>query len=827
MKRILTTILACTLALVALQAQSISYKGEEIQLGPHAFYVDGSIETPPNSPYIFASFSDAMEHVIDGTPEDPMRVYIAPWVYWVDDPDDPEDRRPLPGQGGPIGMFVKCESLQLLGMGDDPRDVILASARGQTQGSIGNFTMFDFSGDDLVVKDLTMGNYCNLDLEYPRKPELGRPKRGSAVTQAQVAFTHGDRIYVENVRFVARLNLCPLLGPGRTLYVGCHFESTDDSLNGSGVYVGCDFDFWGRQPYGGTSRYGVVMMDCDFNVRHNSSPQAMSKGVGRVSLVDCRYHAGHPVSLAWTLRPEEWLRCYEYNISLDGEAAFIGAAKPYNTVILEQTDQLAAYRLVDDDGSVIYNTYNLLRGDDDWDPQGIKDRVWRLSRRDGKDYTSVGTCLDMNVQEAHLQTGGEPLTLEAHVYRHGGCQLDNQAVLWRIQPGYERFVEISSAEGNVCKVMPTNHQDQTQVFDVIAYTRAGLECAVKLTVAPDYLPAPGFAAEPKLTFAEGCANVDYLLELDGRADESLVTWYRCDDRKGRGAIPVSVSRGAPLKTYTLTKEDIGHYIMAGVAPKHLRCDAGEERRVVSKSAVKKSDVVYSNVLETDFAHFPCTVQTAVKPGYWTVDAFKPEDTADYDWTVDNRLDSWVYGPGINGAKGLGIQQVQQGARLRFTPVKGKYGDMSVIWQVDPAKDAGQGFASARQQYLDLFIKFDTQTLTGYALRLIRTTKYANAVDVLLVRYTNGHVEPISESISTDCFRTGCVLSLETSGSTLKAHVEGIARQSEHAGDPNIHHVVDLEASITPNAFGGLGLQHTSTVGAESRILVHSLKAEWK
>ena len=34
--------------------------------------------------------------------------------------------------------------------------------------------------------------------------------------------------------------------------------------------------------------------------------------------------------------------------------------------------------------------------------------------------------------------------------------------------------------------------------------------------------------------------------------------------------------------------------------------------------------------------------------------------------------------------------------------------------VDASKTAGQGFGSATGQYLDLYIKFDTRTLTGYA-----------------------------------------------------------------------------------------------------------------
>ena len=44
--------------------------------------------------------------------------------------------------------------------------------------------MFDFWGDDLVVKDLTMGNYCDIDLVYPRRPELGRKAKYSAITSS-------------------------------------------------------------------------------------------------------------------------------------------------------------------------------------------------------------------------------------------------------------------------------------------------------------------------------------------------------------------------------------------------------------------------------------------------------------------------------------------------------------------------------------------------------------------------------------------------------------------------------------------------------------------
>lgn len=829
MKRFFLAVLALISGASAALAQTIDYKGETVTLGPHAFYVDGSLsdDEAARSPYIFNDFNEAMSRISDGTPSDPMRVFIAPWVYWVDDPDDPEIRR-NPAGGSPIGLTVKCESLQLLGLCSDPRDVVLASARGQTQGAVGNFTMFDFYGDDLVVKDLTMGNYCNIDLVYPRNPELSRTKRNSAITQAQLAFCHGDRIYVENVHFMARLNLCPLAGAKRILFVDCHMECTDDSLTNTGVYLRCDIDFWGRQPFGSVSRFGTVFLDSEFNICHEEPVQAISKGVGRHSLVDCRYNAGRPVYLGWTFRPENWLRCYQYNITLDGQPAFVGAAKPFNTMLLDQRAQLAAYRLIDEDGKVLYNTYNLLRGDDDWDPQGIKDKVLALSKRDGRDYANVATCLDVSLRSAAIQTGGDSVELSASIYRHVGYRLDNQRIYWKAQSGYERFVKIEDKGDGSCRVIATNSEDLTRRFDVIAYTLDGLECAVKMTVAPDFVQAPEFVKQPVLVVDGDVARVEYELDLQGRADESIVTWYRCDDRKGSNAVPVSVSRmGKRELSYVLSREDAGHYIMVGVAPKHLRCEAGEEVTAVSKSAIKASKLPASKSYETDFSDFPCVNQLEVRPGFWTVDAYKPSDTKDYIWSVDLSKDCWTYGSGINGAKGYGIQQLQQGARLRYTPLKGKYGDMSVTWQVDPAKDGGQGFASARQQYLDLFINFDTESLSGYALRAIRTTKYANAVDVLLVKYDRGEITPVSESVTVDCFLTGCVMSVWTEGDTLKAHVEGPGRRPELADDPKVHHSADLSAKITPNGFGGFGLQHTSTTGTESRILVHSVKVEWK
>ena len=805
----------------------IRYAGEEIILGPKTFFIDGQLsnEEVGKYPYVFNTFNGAATKFTAGTEQEPMTVYIAPYVYWIDDPDDPTIRVGKNGRE-PFGLIVKCPYLHLVGLNSDPRNTILASMRGQTQGAIGNFTMFDFWGDGLLVKDLTMGNFCNVDLEFPLKKELSRKKRMSAITQAHVAYCHGDKIIAENVHFISRLNMNPLNGAKRILFNNCHMESTDDALTGTGVYLNCTLWFYGQRPFWRSDMGGAVFLNSDFYICHDEDRQYFCKSVGPVSVVDCRYHSNKSVYAGWTHDPTDWLRCYQYNVKLNGQPYVIGADKPYNTVCMDQLNQLGAFRL-EEDGKVVYNTYNLLRGEDDWDPLQVKELVVKKTMRDGQDYGNMATCLSVTPLTASIQTGGQPVKLSAQVKSHCNYILNNTPVKWKVQQGYENDVRLSVTEGNECIVTAINKDDETKHFTVIAYTADGLECATELAVAPDYVEAPDFIESPKLSINKGMASVNYTLDLNGRKDESLITWYRCTDKNGANALPVSVSRlSEPEYNYQLVKEDIGYYLMATIAPKHLRCLPGKEHAVVSKSPVKKGQVNISHTYETDFQNFPCKNQPQLLPGFWTVGGYKPLDTSEYHWAVYPDKDYWVYGEGMNGSHGTGLLQDQKGARLLYTPLDGTYGDMEITLNVDASKTAGQGFGSATGQYLDLYIKFDTRTLTGYALRVIRTTKYSNAVDFMLMKYENGKTEAITAPVSSTCYRTDCTITLKAKGGKLTAHAETTTPLPAPVTDPNLKLFVDLEADITPNTFGGTGIQHTGSCG-ESTTMLHYLKVEWK
>jgi hypothetical protein len=215
----------------------------------------------------------------------------------------------------------------------------------------------------------------------------------------------------------------------------------------------------------------------------------------------------------------------------------------------------------------------------------------------------------------------------------------------------------------------------------------------------------------------------------------------------------------------------------------------------------------------------------VKPGFWTLDCFAPPDT--HDWIADNSRDPWYYGSGVNGAANdTGLVEASKGARLRYTPVGSSFGYMKITFTAVPAKTAGQGFSSARQQYMDVFIKFDTKSLTGYALRMIRTTKYSDAIDFILMKYDNGVATPISKPLSTSCYRPDCFISLEVKNDRFIVNATTNARYYIVPGRPEVKEQVHLESPVPANKFGGFGFQHTGTVGTGA-TLIKDLKVVWE
>lgn len=813
----------------------IKYQGETIQLSETAIYLDGSLsdELAAQYPYVYNDITKALsaDALKNGTADKPMTVYVAPYVYWIDDPAATDTVQKTEGYSVPYGMVVNSEYLTIKGLTGNPDNVVLAGNRGQSHASNGNYTMFRFNcSGALTVKNITIGNYCSVDLDYPLMSELNQAKRTETITQAQLADVSGDKMFADNCNFISRLNLDPINGASRSLYNNCHFESTDDALNANAVYVGCDFDFYGNRPLYSSYGTGSTFLGCTFNCKilnvEAEPTQFFTKEGGTITAVDCVYNSNLsvPISIGWTKTPSTSLKCYQSNIIHNGQSITIGGEGAKETVDITGKSVLDAYKIVSG-GKTYYNTYNLLKGSDDWDPLGVKDVI----KAAGQD--TVATQLSITSDVTEIESGKETASIGGTVNYFYGTNDTTQKITYSVSDEDKAYVKLTDNGDGTCKVEGTNNDDAAKKVIINASTESGLEAAVGITVKPSKLDAPEYIKTPVITNdGQGSLKVDYSLDLGSREDMSAISWYRCTDAEGSNKVLVAVTRNdSPEYTYKITAGDVGYYIMAKVESKNIRSDYGTPVNTVYDKAIGVKDVRSKN-LSTDFSNFPNIKQSEIKAGFWTVDYNRPADTESFgSWQGADTEEPWKYGTTGNGCVGAGLYEGTQGSRIMYTPVEGTYGDMSLELVVDPAKTAGQGFGSAGQ-YMDVLLKFDTSTLTGYGLRIVRTKASSNAVTFVLVKYDNGTVTEISDEVIASCYATGCTISLKVEGNKLTAHVETPTEQLADQAAKGYPHVVDLTADIEVNSFGGVAIQHTGTVGSggwQNTTMLHNLNVTWE
>lgn len=544
MKRLLTIMMLLSAVGLAKAQVRFQYEGKSIESGRHALYVNHNMKSNPRK-FTFREVREALLYVHNNQKDTQhIDIYIEPSVYWLDNPDENTVRLPQQGDNEPFGVKVKMSNVSLIGLAKNPKDVILASNRGQTQGASGNFTMLHITGDNIHAENITFGNYCNVDLQYPLNPKLSRPKRAEAIVQAQLILCRGKHYTATNCEFISRLNLCPFVGADDVHFQKCYFECTDDALCGTGIYDECRFTLYSSKPFYCTSRQGALFRNCLLHSKVHGT-QYLTKVSDPVTMIGCKWTSDDPdLRIEWTKNPNPKHKC----------------------------------------------------------------------------------------------------------------------------------------------------------------------------------------------LAEGCTLNGKHLDLPPTPD-----------------VPMPVG-------------------------------------------------------------FPYTAipnQTQIVSGRWTFDAHKPLDTQEFSWGTNEHTPAWATGEGIDGAEGkVGYIQNVRGARMMYTaPENQEYHGQTLTLQLNPCKSKGQGFGSATGQYLDICIKFDTRTLTGYGIRLIRTPKYDNAIDIYLVEYSEGTIRQLTTPERCSLFKSTCTLTLTASANQLTATLQ-------HSSDSQtLRHQLP-----TLNSFGGIHIQHTGSTGASATVI---------
>ncbi len=762
-----------------------------------------------------------------------IRLLVAPGVYWLDDPDDPAIRK-MDDNSIPYAVTITCDTLSITATDPDPANTIFAVNRGQTRGALGNYTMIHFIGNELNVSNLTFGNYCNVDLQYPLDPSLNRPRRADAIVQAQIGICEGtDRLFAKNCRFLSRLNLCPLVGSRRSLYDNCYFECTDDALTGSAVYIGCRFNFFSSKPFYNTPLTGAVFLNCDIELR-GKSPQYLTKVPGMVSLIDTHFFSSEDdTEVSWT-RSEAPVVSYYSGVTLNGHPLAVDSSRPAMSVDLTATHALEAYKIVSGTDT-IYNTPNLLAGDDGWDPLSMRATVEKTAKQLGRPLLDLPVALILSPSSIHLAAAGDTAAIAPRLLRWGGYEMTSEEIS-RLDPltiNYQSpsLLQLSSLPGwGNLRLTDGNYLPTPLSGFLTASTNFGLHGAASFTLAPSLKEAPTFRSRPTISINKGEALVDYSL-TDATGDATLFEWFTASAPSLSDTIPLRYGRGRDFSRHKLTGADEGRYIAVRVTPKAPDSESGEPMMLISDSPVSRRKIPASmrkpqTDYYTDFSDIPVHQQPNRSPGAWSFDSFKPSDTSEYQWEADS-LRSWYYGHGTDAATGIGLVEWTRGARAFYTPRRADCRNMSASLELQPCKSAGQGFGSATGQYLDIYLKYDPSTLSGYGLRIERTVDYDHAVVFTLMRFEDGDAKPLSTPTPSTCFRTPCRVDMAITDGTLSAHASTDAIIDTPSGNSAPLPEVTLSAQI-PDAPGAatFGLQHTGTTGAGA-TLIENVTLHWE
>ena len=123
-----------------------------------------------------------------------------------------------------------------------------------------------------------------------------------------------------------------------------------------------------------------------------------------MAVIDTRISSNTVTYLGWRDIPEMESRNYQYNVSMNGKPVFVDAKNPGVSVDMKDKPVLNAYRF-SRQNKIFYNTYNLLRGDDDWDPMGIKNIVLAAEKQSGKVLTNLPVQVLVSPTKVTIESG--------------------------------------------------------------------------------------------------------------------------------------------------------------------------------------------------------------------------------------------------------------------------------------------------------------------------------------------------------------------------------------------------------------------------------------
>jgi hypothetical protein len=797
-------------------------KAKFVDVSASNVVVDAYLDEAQRTIFTFRTLQELKAaNIPDGT-----TVNFAPGVYWTDDYKDPGIAN-TPAHPGLIGISFAQAGLTFKGLTSNADDVRIAGNRGQTIGANGNWNVIGI-GTNFSAYNLTVANYTTVDLVFPRDPSQNVARRTDARVQAQTITAAAgvatlDRMYFENVRFISFLNLTAI-SPVRAYFKNSHFQLTDDAIAGGGtnVYDNCTFDFYGSHPSFGGSTTIAAFLHSTFNFYNDSPVFWWSKnGGGGWVLIDNTFK-GPKEEIRWENIQRPDVKQYVHNnLYADGTPVVFDPRFPSVTQTLTG-ESLKIFKTGEE-----YNVYNLLKGSDGWNPSK------QVSRNDTAfKFTLAANISTIESDIAANEVVITPSFVPAASFSYASISFQYDTSL---------FNPVASSDGKLHLNAKPNLSGKSIDSVVKATLPNGLVAQVTLRIQPQTVAAPVVVGTPTITIGQNAAALQIVYDHPEFTDGSTITWFR-GSVPGDKAVQVAVSTlGKPYKNYLLSAGDIGHYLTAVIIPKYeFSAAAASSVQVTSAAAITAGDVAKPSVISSNFANISWAGHALNQPNVWYADAVKPSDV-NQAWQPASTT-PWIYAVGDrDGALGVaGLQTATQGARLLYQP-QGSYSDMSVTVDLTPEKVAGQGFGSATDQYIEIYIKWDPVTQTGYALRFQRLSidplnggkpilSSGNSVRVSMIEYVNGTRTIFPNAyVESSVYMPGARAVFKLTGDVLTADVLTASPQTNTQAGFSLPSEIHFKATVASAAstVGGFGFQFTGTPSAGNRTQLENIEVTLK
>jgi hypothetical protein len=765
------------------------------------YLVDGNLLRDDPASKKFKTLRAAYAAAPEGTEARPTVIGIKPNVYQI---SGSMERVP--------SMNITKNWITFLGLTNNRRSVVLADNRGLDEGADDDGYLLNVNATGFTAKNLTILNYCNCDYEYPGDPGKNLQMRNPTITQAVALQAAGDKHVYENVAILGRLDTM-FLRTTRSYVKNVYIEGTDDWMGGGQISVWQNCELVYPTGLGVMSASNVVFFNCRFEATRGMQFYKAEFGSAARpdALINCVLPVASPrAPVAWVRgkaapRPSQYSLTY-HNKDAGGNPAVI-CDDSVSAATFTYSRELSEHELP------AYNPWNLLRAApnqpaDDWDPAHVRRKyeavgqgaqVFRMGLNvgDGADSGGIrgpGGMAASPAPAATIRTGGAGVTIGATVLPRYAA---DKTITWSTPSD---LISLSRTTGPDVLVAARNPTEEAQYVAITAKASNGFYVTAYVYVEPKFIDPPTVTTAPKLRApADGKVTVDYTLDLGGREDQSLITWFTCDDASGTNPRKVAVSRGnQPLKAYTLMPGVVGKYLRVSVEPKHHVSEPGPAVYAMASAPIAASDIPSATVSE-NFRDFVVAPMDTVVSGLWMTQG---------NCTVVAG-DNLTSGYGLRAEREIGARPgggAMVGSSLLYFR-NGNVGDMQIDLVMTPDKTAGTVFAvpgspddtGAHSGHGDIFIKYDPRTKTSYSLRYWRTTQSAAACMYQFYKIENGVGAPLNDRrILSGVFKRNTFLTLKVAGSTISVDAHNTADGQTLA----------MEGTIVPNGYSGAGVWST-------------------